>query len=565
MATPRINYASRTFDTIKADLIAAIDQFLPEWTDHSDTDMGIVILELFAYVGDLLSFHTNNIANEALFETATEPASILSMAKMLNYSVSSQQPAVTQVFFTLSATVGVATVIPAGTAIRKSDDATVVFETVADLTIPAGQLGNEQTLPGTYDYQVEAKNYTQVTGEIVGSIQPRGDGSLDFLEMQLLQFPVTKSSIEIQVHDGVSFVVWNRQELFVNSTPTDKDFTVTLDVEGKATIRFGNGVLGALPEVGVDNVRANYAFGGLGSLGNGVPVGGLNQLVNPIPNVALVSNISVTTGGEDFGTVDQLKKELPFTWSALDRAVVDQDYEALAKSGGGVAKSSAVFNEDTGAIDIYALPTGGGFLTAPQKATLLAYLESKSVLGRTIVIKDPYYVDVDGVFEVSVFPNYDEPTVLAAVSAALSDLFAFDNRELAQSEFISNVFSVIEAIEGVNFVDIPEFHRRSIPRADADNTGQISFSTITTNISTQPRIWDFTMISATVFEVASGVLITNGTLGVPFDNGEIAFTATAGVPAPVTGDHWTIRTSAFNGNVLADDLEILQEGTFTVS
>lgn len=560
----RIDYGSRSFGEIKQSLKDAIDQFLPEWTDRSDTDMGIVLLELFAYVGDLISFHTNNAANEALFVTATQTSSLLSMAKMLNYSVRSQQAASTQQIFKLSALQGITTTVPARTLIQSTKNATLLFETVEDLNIPAGKWGDEQTTPGTYDYQVEARNSVTGVDEIVGSIQPRADGSLDFVEMELLQFPVIKETVEVQVFDGLVWNAWNRKDLFVDSGPADHDFTVSIDENGKAKIRFGNGTLGAIPEVGIDNVRASYSFSGLGKSGNGVLAGELTIMATPIAQIERTFNSTVSSGGEDFGNVEEIKKNMPYAWSALDRAVGDQDYVTLTKAYGGIAKASVVFNETSRVIEIYALPTGGGLLSPSQKEALLAYELEKSVMGRDVEIKDPFFVSVNGAFEVACYPTYDSATVLADVGVALQDFFAYDNRDLGQSEFLSNIFGLVENVPGVNYVNVTEFYRVPQTRPASYNTGLGLFTPVVINENTTARTWVVKMNSLSVFEVRSGITVSNGTLGTPFDNGEIAFTLTAGAIAPQIGDEWSIRTSSKLGNILVDPLEILEEGTLSV-
>ena len=48
--TVGIDYTSRDYESIKQDMIAMLKRILPEYTDTSETDAGIVILECFAMV-----------------------------------------------------------------------------------------------------------------------------------------------------------------------------------------------------------------------------------------------------------------------------------------------------------------------------------------------------------------------------------------------------------------------------------------------------------------------------------------------------------------------------------
>ena len=51
------------------DLVERARTDLREWTDHTDSDPGIALLELFAYVGDLLSSYADRIADESYLGT----------------------------------------------------------------------------------------------------------------------------------------------------------------------------------------------------------------------------------------------------------------------------------------------------------------------------------------------------------------------------------------------------------------------------------------------------------------------------------------------------------------
>ena len=63
--TVTINYLSRDFTSIRADLINYLKTFFPEqWQDFNVTSPGMALLELNAYVGDLLSYATDKKYNE---------------------------------------------------------------------------------------------------------------------------------------------------------------------------------------------------------------------------------------------------------------------------------------------------------------------------------------------------------------------------------------------------------------------------------------------------------------------------------------------------------------------
>ena len=51
---PQVDYTSRDFAAIRQDLIDLIPFYAPLWTNRDPADFGMVLIEAFAYVGDLL-------------------------------------------------------------------------------------------------------------------------------------------------------------------------------------------------------------------------------------------------------------------------------------------------------------------------------------------------------------------------------------------------------------------------------------------------------------------------------------------------------------------------------
>jgi hypothetical protein len=67
-----IDYLARDYNSFRQALIDLIPAKLPEWTDRSESSFGIVLIELFAYMADILSYYQDRLANEAFLTTAQE-------------------------------------------------------------------------------------------------------------------------------------------------------------------------------------------------------------------------------------------------------------------------------------------------------------------------------------------------------------------------------------------------------------------------------------------------------------------------------------------------------------
>src|SRR5690242_9082843 len=59
---------NRSFAQLRDELVARIPVFAPEWTNHNESDPGIALLELFAYLGESLLFRFNQIPDTAKVE-----------------------------------------------------------------------------------------------------------------------------------------------------------------------------------------------------------------------------------------------------------------------------------------------------------------------------------------------------------------------------------------------------------------------------------------------------------------------------------------------------------------
>ena len=91
----KINYYSRNFADVRQELIGYVKQYYPDTlNDFNDASVGMMLLELNAAVGDMLSFHTDRMFQETQIDFAQERSSILSMARTFGLKVPGKRPSV---------------------------------------------------------------------------------------------------------------------------------------------------------------------------------------------------------------------------------------------------------------------------------------------------------------------------------------------------------------------------------------------------------------------------------------------------------------------------------------
>jgi len=101
-ATNVVQYGSRTFGEIRADLISLIRQMYPEvLSDFTDSSVGAMLIDLNAGVTNNLSVNTDRAFQETQLEYAQQRASILNIAKNMGFNIPARRPSVTVVDFSV--------------------------------------------------------------------------------------------------------------------------------------------------------------------------------------------------------------------------------------------------------------------------------------------------------------------------------------------------------------------------------------------------------------------------------------------------------------------------------
>jgi phage-related baseplate assembly protein len=96
--TPKkeIKYLNKNYNQLKQNLIEFSRNYFPDqFNDFSESNPGMIFLELAAYVGDVLSFYTDTQIQETFIETAQEKTNLLALAYTLGYKPSITSPSTT--------------------------------------------------------------------------------------------------------------------------------------------------------------------------------------------------------------------------------------------------------------------------------------------------------------------------------------------------------------------------------------------------------------------------------------------------------------------------------------
>lgn len=310
-------------------------------------------------------------------------------------------------------------------------------------------------------------------GETVSQVLGAGDASKSFQRFELKRTPLTHRSAtnqtgaDSELSLSVGDIEWSERSTLFGAAPTDRAYTLTTDEQGKTWVVFGDGVRGARPASGVNNIRARYRQG-LGKDGN-VAADQLTQLMTRPLGLKSVSNPVPAQGGTDAEPAGQARRTMPLGTRTLGRAVSLLDYEDFAMAFTGIAKAQARVLQLAGGTTIAITVAGqdGTVLSSINPVwdnLLLALKNSGDPHVRVALLTHRPSTFRIGL-KVKRDPAYALAPLLAAVEAGLRTHFSFDTRALGQPVLQSDVIAAAHAVPGVLAIDLDFLYGGTLPVA----------------------------------------------------------------------------------------------------
>lgn len=473
------DYTDRDFDSLRERLVTLARSAFPEWTDFQVASFGTVLLECFAFVGDVLGFYIDAQGREARLSTATQRANVVALARMLGYVPRTSRAAVAELEIALDEAPRADVPVRAGTVVRTDvgPDA-IAFQTLDAVVLRTG------VRPPLVRVQAE---HSTSQRQLVDALEPRR-----WREIRLDRAPYLDGSAVVSSPGGEYVEVAS----LLDSGPADRHFTVVVDTRDRATIRFGDGRTGA---VVTGPLAIAYKTGG-GSRGNVAP-GSLVALETPLVDVrggivqARVTNPRPAEGGADRESLVEIRERAPLSLRAPTRTVSREDFEIRAREVPGVARALMLTSNEDPAIEentgvLYVVPDGGG---VPSPAL-------KNAVRRQITEVYPSTLT----FETSVQdPVYRVINVVARV-VLRTDAIPADTREAIRAR-LTAAFALGRSTAPSPSVDFGYYARRSV-RTPIGAEGSSSFD----GMVAWSDVFDIVRDTPAVRKIASWDLLLNG-------------------------------------------------------
>lgn len=221
---PQVDYTARDYTAIRAALMKHVQNFFPnDWQDFTESNLGMCILELVAYVGDQLSFYLDRVVNETFLPTVVQRANAINIVNLLGYTPRSVAAASAPLQMTMTVVQSSTVTVPAWTFF--TDEGGETWELLESVEIPAGRVDTNDiavtaevlaavTSAATLTYSLQTDNSNLVLGtatihltigSVTYNIDPADDGTftLPFGGSGLLNWDTGAIAISLAVGYGV--------------------------------------------------------------------------------------------------------------------------------------------------------------------------------------------------------------------------------------------------------------------------------------------------------------------------------------------------------------------------
>lgn len=428
-----LDMTDKDFEALRGRLIALVQSMFPDWTDFAVASFGNILLELYAFVGDVITYYLDNQARESRLVTATQRKNVIALAAMLGYRLPGASAATAEVVFSLAQVAAAAARIPTGTVIRTREVTDPIrFQLLADVVIPAGT--------------------TRASGVVENSethLQIFDTQGLANLDVGLDHTPYLDGSVLVSAGNG-SYV---ERASLLGSGPNDRHCLVLVDQNDHATVRFGNGANGAPP---TGTLAITYKTGG-GTAANvdagrivvveGAFTDGFGRAVQ-----ITAINPAAASGGTDRQSIAAAKLLAQESLRTLTRCVTREDFEINARRIAGLARALMLTSNEDPSIEensgiLYVIPQGGGMPTPALKNAVLRQVTEvyPSTLTFQVSVQNPIYKRVDVEARVYLRQGRAPTTVRDRIRANLATMFRVSNADGTPNPNIDFGFNVKDA------------------------------------------------------------------------------------------------------------------------
>ncbi len=555
-----LDYTSRDFNAIRAQLVGLAKGLMPDWqTAGEPSDFGTLLLELFAYMGDVVHFYIDRTASEAFLATAVRRQSVLWIADMQGYTPIGQQSASVALTFTIAqddpdapGTVQPVS-IPKGTQVyndASSADDLVVFEL-------AGNVDLDPKVPGPGETDKRSVIVYANEGITKGETPLGVSFGSPNTELVLPDKGIIYNTVSVHTLEGVQAITWSYVPQISGARPTQAVFTTYTDETGLTHVVFGDNASGRIPPVNAQ-FYVNYRYG-VGAMANTLAANSITSIAT-VPNADLtwvsLTNRESPVGGSDPESIDSMRYTVSHGGSKLrQRAVTLNDYAELAMQVPGVAKSVAYGSVYT-AVHVRVAPLDGKADPNYMQRLLNsveAYLQDKIMIGSQVF---PEPLDVEELWQdvyirilVHVMDAYNRTDVRLQVDQVVRALLNFDVVDFGYRISQGLVYRAILAVQGVEYAELQWLSTEPPPNEQALGTSELFDRDNATTLVFMDD-WNYSTVTTMGDPGTTNIRLNNATnpTAISISNTAAGPTVIANINTMQVGDHVLITQELLQTN-----------------
>lgn len=468
----RIDFSGLDYDTARRAIIEYIRTYYPDdFNDFVESNGVMMVMEIIASTTAKLSLRSDILSNEAFLPTATTEEAVSNHLALINQKINRQTPAIVDIECSVDTPTFTDIRIDAGTkfSITGPDDSQVYYEIYrapndwnSDIIIPANKRG-------VVAWGIEG----QFSSPVVFTSSGGANQSYTITDSDILEEPIF-----VTITVGNESTDWQViREPIERYSPNDKVVEVRF-TGNNMVLQFGDDITGQSPSAGSE-ISVSYRTGG-GKRGR-IGIGQINTTRQFAPDApanaatpVTFRNISPSSGGTDKESLEKAKKRAPRDFAIQKSIVTATDYAQAAESFshpafGAVSKAVATIRTSLNAnkVEIYALAEGPDNVpstpNAGLKTGLETYFRNLNVLTDSVEVLDGVLKPVNVDMNVIIDRNADASIIKERVEFAIDEFFSIDNWDMGKPLYISNFIEVVEAVDGVNYVDLFEPNNNILP------------------------------------------------------------------------------------------------------
>lgn len=484
-----INFAATDFLTLRNSLIDYAKAVYPrDYKYFVESDLGMMFLELVAYMGSVMSMKADMLANENFLATATQRPSVKKLLQLIGIRMKGPLSAAADAKITSETSVPPADSLKISAINRtietiSPEDGGVLTYTLykvvnglVDIVNNEGQIVLDYSEAADADHKV-FENLILQEGTLV-----KDTGGFAATEgvktIKLTQGPVVEGSVQVYTDGGdgtKSGAFIEVPNVFFASGSSDKIFEVIYDDDYKATVVFGDGSVGVSPD-DTSNYYVFYRVGGgtRGNIANNIINNTLASRLGSGGSLitAAITNISKGTGGANAETIEHAKRYAPLNFRRQDRLVTLEDYSVFANTFistfGTVGKATAATRQaysSANVIDIYTLEKASDSqlqrATTNFKTQLLTAINKKRMATDDVVIVDGLIRTLDLITTIRIDREEEEnqDQIKARVRDKIMTYMNVDNREFGEDFNVAEMNRQIFEVDEVRYSTIDNIEK----------------------------------------------------------------------------------------------------------